>query len=176
MASIAVWLTLLERRRQIRKDDEQSRPNLVVSEAEGWDLGPLTVELSNLGQHPVHVRFVHLFDYSSDGPKPHSRGESVLIPPSSSVRFEVVKNFFDRQRGEVQMFFQAGATGLMYHRVAVPFDRVVTDRRPDGMTASHHVFLIWRQEQSINVGTQKDVNDGKFYLRPVFHPVSQKPL
>lgn len=168
-AAIAAWraiiLTRAEQKRQINKENEQNKPNLIMYRSSWPTLYTAEFELINLSPLPVFVRFLVQDEYAKQEPKMDSI--ELLIPPGGSASHGITTMYFHHlDKGEFRYFFQYGATGLTHHRLAFPYKAGGKYGVPDNLMNMSIVLLTGQQGLAFDLGT--DIANGRTLLERVF--------
>lgn len=146
---------------QVGLEDTKKEPNLIISDAR-WDSSEkqngFKIEFANLGQYPV---FVRRFVNDVHGAQNNKDQPIELFVPAANVKGRLVETIFPMETvvtGELRFFFQYGATGLTYHRVAIPYKIETRVSDPGkGMFTQEHYILSAEQEVTENLGFEREL-------------------
>lgn len=159
LASITLYVT----KRQIRREREERKPNLIVPWVMWTDKG-FEFRFTNLGQYPI---FIGAVVYEPYGRKLEQKMPELLLAPASSNGFEFeTAPVVVSESGEFRVFFQYGATGTMYHRLAFPYevrggiDTLVNESGTmdlNGPIEQEITVSVWRRKLKVNLGEESKI-------------------
>ncbi len=146
---------------QMQLENLAKVPKLLIVNA-FWDdkegQNGFRLQFANLGGFPIVIRwFIHeVHKVRTD----NSQSFDLLIPAGEAKEKLIEVNFpmEDGCVGEFRFFFLYGPTGLVYHRIAIPYT-IITEPTvvPDQAFSQEERIYSAEQKIDMNLGTEKEI-------------------